>query len=121
MFALASVFALLASSASAFTAPRVARSSSALRMSAEDMVGSLPPVGFFDPLNLSEGKSDVEMKKIREAELKHGRVAMLAFLGIVSGEAVAKGETPFQVLAAAEFFLAAAEFFWPWLKISSRG
>lgn len=99
MFALASVFALLASSASAFTAPRVARSSSALRMSAEDMVGSLPPVGFFDPLNLSEGKSDVEMKKIREAELKHGRVAMLAFLGIVSGEAVAKGETPFQ-----EFF-----------------
>ena len=52
------------------------------------MVGALPPVGFFDPLSLSEGKTDAELKKFREAELKHGRVAMVASLGILTGEAV---------------------------------
>jgi light-harvesting complex I chlorophyll a/b binding protein 1 len=55
-------------------------------MSAEGLVGSLAPVGFFDPLGLSAGKTAGEIKKIREAELKHGRVAMLAFLGILVGE-----------------------------------
>ena len=55
-------------------------------MSAEGMVGSLAPLGFFDPINLSQGKSDAELKKIREAELKHGRVAMLAALGMIVGE-----------------------------------
>merc|ERR1712146_789239 len=32
------------------------------------------------------GKSDAELKKIREAQLKHGRVAMLAALGMIVGE-----------------------------------
>lgn len=59
---------------------------SSLLMSAENLPGALPPVGFFDPLGLSNGKTDGEIKKIREAELKHGRVAMLAFLGILVGE-----------------------------------
>ena len=62
------------------------RRPSFLSMSAKDMVGSLPPVGFFDPLGLSNGKSPQELKKWREAELKHGRVAMLAALGFVVGE-----------------------------------
>ena len=57
-----------------------------LSMSAEGFVGSLPPFGFFDPLGLSNGKSESEIKKWREAELKHGRVSMLAFLGILVGE-----------------------------------
>jgi light-harvesting complex I chlorophyll a/b binding protein 1 len=35
----------------------------------------------FDPLGLSKDKSFKELKKWREAELKHGRVAMLAVLG----------------------------------------
>jgi hypothetical protein len=43
-------------------------------------------VGFFDPLGLSKDKSDEEMKKIREAELKHGRLAMVASLGFLTGE-----------------------------------
>lgn len=35
---------------------------------------------------LSTGKSPIEVKKFREAELKHGRVAMVAVLGILVGE-----------------------------------
>ncbi|KAL7516518.1 hypothetical protein ACHAWX_001527 [Stephanocyclus meneghinianus] len=46
-----------------------------------DQVGITPPVGFFDPLGLSAGKSDATMKYYRESELKHGRVAMAACLG----------------------------------------
>lgn len=81
--------ALVACSASAFSRVGPAKiTSSSLKMSAADMVGQLPPVGFFDPLGLSEGKSDEELKKYREAELKHGRVAMVAALGIFTGEAI---------------------------------
>ena len=48
-------------------------------------------LGEFDPLNLLEGKSKLEVYKYREAELTHGRVAMLATLGFLIGES---GFTP---------------------------
>jgi light-harvesting complex I chlorophyll a/b binding protein 1 len=87
---LALVSLLCAASVSAFSVARPAARASAslVSMSAKDMVGSLPPVGFFDPLNLSEGRTPAEMKKFREAELKHGRVSMLAFIGIIVGETI---------------------------------
>jgi Chlorophyll A-B binding protein len=47
----------------------------------EVVIGITPPVGFFDPLGLSVGKSDATMNYYREAELKNGRVAMAACLG----------------------------------------
>lgn len=54
-------------------------------MGIEDFIGS--PVkaegGFFDPLKLSEGKDDETLRWYRAAELKHGRISMLATLGIV--------------------------------------
>mmetsp|Transcript_7237 Transcript_7237/g.12028 ORF Transcript_7237/g.12028 Transcript_7237/m.12028 type:complete len:212 (-) Transcript_7237:180-815(-) len=57
---------------------------SAISMGVEDMTGM--PVsaegGFFDPLNLSEGKDQETLDFYRAAELKHGRVAMLATLGV---------------------------------------
>mmetsp|Transcript_23340 Transcript_23340/g.38893 ORF Transcript_23340/g.38893 Transcript_23340/m.38893 type:complete len:210 (-) Transcript_23340:115-744(-) len=81
------IAASLLASTAAFSMPAGRMTSSRVSMSAEGLVGSLPPVGFFDPLSLSEGKTDAEMKKIREAELKHGRVAMVAALGILTGEA----------------------------------
>lgn len=47
----------------------------------DTVVGITAPVGYFDPLGLSMGKSDEVMSLYREAELKHGRVAMAACLG----------------------------------------
>jgi hypothetical protein len=39
--------------------------------------GSLPPTGYFDPLKIANDKNT---KYLREAELQHGRIAMLATL-----------------------------------------
>ena len=36
------------------------------------------PGGVFDPLNLAEGEKG---EKLKEAEIKHGRLAMISFLG----------------------------------------
>merc|ERR1711865_894462 len=48
--------------------------------------GALDPVGDFDPLGFSEGKDFETVKQYREAELQHGRVAMLAALGMLVTE-----------------------------------
>jgi len=48
--------------------------------------GALAPMGEFDPLNLLEGKSKEEVYRWREAELAHGRVAMIASLGFLVQE-----------------------------------
>jgi hypothetical protein len=45
-------------------------------------VGSTKPFENFDPLNILEGKSENRIKYTREAELQHGRAAMLATLTI---------------------------------------
>merc|ERR1711966_235839 len=54
----------------------------------ETMPGALDPVGFFDPLGFAEKADENTLKRYREAELTHGRVAMLATLGFLAGEAV---------------------------------
>ncbi|GAB5369483.1 hypothetical protein AAMO2058_001408300 [Amorphochlora amoebiformis] len=48
--------------------------------------GATAPVPYFDPLNLSEGASEATLKRWREAELTHGRVAMLSALGFLVAE-----------------------------------
>merc|ERR1719359_1492940 len=53
---------------------------------AEDMLGVTEPLGFFDPLGISAEVSPGRLLFFREVELKHGRVAMLATLGILVGE-----------------------------------
>tara|TARA_B100000965_G_scaffold94025_1_gene76769 strand:+ start:49 stop:618 length:570 start_codon:yes stop_codon:yes gene_type:complete len=45
-------------------------------------VGSIEPLKNFDPLNVVENAPDNRLKFIREAELMHGRTAMLATVGI---------------------------------------
>eukprot|EP00608_Synchroma_pusillum_P008403 CAMPEP_0198427496 /NCGR_PEP_ID=MMETSP1452-20131203/5950_1 /TAXON_ID=1181717 /ORGANISM="Synchroma pusillum, Strain CCMP3072" /LENGTH=216 /DNA_ID=CAMNT_0044147873 /DNA_START=45 /DNA_END=695 /DNA_ORIENTATION=+ len=53
---------------------------------AAGLPGAIPPLGEFDPLGLSVGKPVGFVKKLQEAELKHGRVCMLAALGILVQE-----------------------------------
>jgi hypothetical protein len=48
--------------------------------------GSLPPVGEFDPLGFAKDTPLATMLQWREAEAQHGRVAMLAVLGMLVTE-----------------------------------
>ncbi len=45
-------------------------------------VGDIKPTGYFDPLRISDNADDNLIKYLREAELHHGRVAMLAGLAL---------------------------------------
>jgi hypothetical protein len=58
---------------------------------AKSMVGSSAPLGFFDPAGFTKGVTKDQYAFFQEAELKHGRVSMLAFLGLVFGELLAGG------------------------------
>lgn len=48
--------------------------------------GALPPSGNFDPAGFTASLSDGEIKRYREAETQHGRVAMLAVFGFLVAE-----------------------------------
>merc|ERR1711904_505744 len=50
------------------------------------LAGITAPLGFFDPLGFSTTVTGGKLLFYREVELKHGRVAMLASLGILVGE-----------------------------------
>ena len=45
--------------------------------------GDIKPFGYFDPALLTTNLSDDSIKYVREAEIQHSRVAMVAFLGLV--------------------------------------
>jgi len=46
-------------------------------------VGVTAPLGYFDPLGFSKGKDEAYFFQLRSAEIKHGRVAMMASIGLV--------------------------------------
>jgi hypothetical protein len=76
-------------SAAAFAPVQSANKATALNaFVAEELPGALAPVGFFDPLGFAEKADEPTMKRYREAELTHGRVAMLAVVGFLVGEKV---------------------------------
>lgn len=51
--------------------------------------GAVAPTGYFDPLGFAQtGISLVDIKRYREAEVMHSRVAMLACVGYLAGEAI---------------------------------
>lgn len=58
---------------------------------AANLPGVLDPTGFFDPAGFAADASESELKRFREAEIMHGRVAMLATVGFLVGES---GATP---------------------------
>mmetsp|Transcript_27635 Transcript_27635/g.46779 ORF Transcript_27635/g.46779 Transcript_27635/m.46779 type:complete len:231 (-) Transcript_27635:46-738(-) len=79
----------LAGSAAAFAPAQTgARSTSLNAFSVDTIPGALAPVGLFDPLGFAEKADEATLKRYREAEVTHGRVAMLAVIGFLVGEAV---------------------------------
>merc|ERR1711966_485103 len=92
----AAAFALFASSCSAFAPTKVAKTSSSLNVAngwvpnenefAFGLPGSLDPVPNFDPLGYAAEANLDTMKLYREAEIQHGRVAMLAVIGMLVTE-----------------------------------
>merc|ERR1719426_262746 len=48
--------------------------------------GAIAPVGEFDPVGFSLNVDELEMNRLREAELTHGRVGMLAAAGFLVQE-----------------------------------
>mmetsp|Transcript_9270 Transcript_9270/g.18672 ORF Transcript_9270/g.18672 Transcript_9270/m.18672 type:complete len:213 (+) Transcript_9270:186-824(+) len=87
----AAAIALLTSSASAFNAfaPKKAAAKAAQPAFTVDTIpGALDPVGLFDPAGFAAKADEPTLKRYREAELTHGRVAMLATVGFLVGEAV---------------------------------
>jgi hypothetical protein len=80
-----------------------------------EMAGVSAPLGFWDPIGFSK---DRKLAVYRAAELKHGRVCMIAFLGMVWSEKShpyfdAWGDGPFVSAAASHFTPTAASNFWP--------
>jgi len=89
-------FVALVSSASAFSPAKIVKTSSALNVAngwtpdanafAWGLPGSIDPVPEFDPFGFAKGADLEKMKTYREAELQHGRVAMLAAVGMLVTE-----------------------------------
>lgn len=48
--------------------------------------GAIAPLGFFDPLGFSKDKELSGAKRLREAEIMHGRVSMMAVIGYLIAE-----------------------------------
>merc|ERR1712183_471746 len=79
----------LIGSADAFAPSLAGKKSTAMNaFTVDSLPGALPPVGFFDPLGFAEKADEGTLKRYREAEVTHGRVAMLAVIGFFVGEAV---------------------------------
>jgi len=76
-------------SAAAFAPQTSGSKSTAVKAFADDLPGALPPTGFFDPFGFVEKADENTLKRYREAEVTHGRVAMLATVGFLVGEQVA--------------------------------
>lgn len=68
-------------------------------MACYGLPGAIAPTGYFDPLGFCQkGISLNDVKRYREAEVQHGRVAMLATVGYLAGEAVSG---PFKITGPA--------------------
>ncbi|CAK9009343.1 unnamed protein product [Durusdinium trenchii] len=47
-------------------------------------IGAMAPLGYFDPAGLCKKGDEATFRQLRAAELKHGRVAMMAAVGAVA-------------------------------------
>mmetsp|Transcript_20838 Transcript_20838/g.32773 ORF Transcript_20838/g.32773 Transcript_20838/m.32773 type:complete len:204 (+) Transcript_20838:75-686(+) len=74
------IFAAALASAAAFAPAPVAQTATALS-AFESELGAQPPIGFWDPLGLLDEAGQGRFDRLRYVEVKHGRIAQLAFLG----------------------------------------
>ncbi len=51
-----------------------------------DLLGALPPVGYFDPAGFSAKATPEQLARYREVEIMHGRFAQMAALGVIVAE-----------------------------------
>jgi hypothetical protein len=89
----------------------------------QEMAGITAPMGLFDPIGMSARVPEGLLLFYREAELKHGRVCMLAVLGLLVGEAgafipilgegIPAGTPAFELPQVAFAQKGAVEAFWP--------
>ena len=84
----ASIIALAGSAAAFAPASNSKKFTSLNSFTVDEIPGALAPVGLFDPLGFADKADEATLKRYREAELTHGRVAMLATLGFLVGEKV---------------------------------
>jgi len=82
---------LIASSA-AFQGPALLAGSRspAVQMRAEGEIGVTPPLGVYDPLNILATPVVYprrDYRRYQELEIKHGRISMLACVGVITTEA----------------------------------
>ena len=77
------LLALALTTVTAFVPSAAPRASTTVRPAVTDMEGISAPIGFFDPLGLAKTGGPETLAWFREAEIKHGRVCMAAFVGLV--------------------------------------
>ena len=75
------ILASLLSAAAAFAPAAKQSTSTAMDMSFESELGVQPPLGLWDPFGLLNGADQERFDRLRYVEIKHGRIAQLAFLG----------------------------------------
>jgi len=83
MMKIAAILALVGSAA-AFAPAQQGRVETAVAGKFDGELGAQAPLGFFDPLNLLEGDNQAAFDRLRETEIKHGRIAMLAVTGYLT-------------------------------------
>jgi len=79
------ILASIVASAAAFAPAQEGRASSAVAAKPfADEVGAMAPLGLYDPLGLTADGSQEKFDLLREYELTHGRVSMLAVVGYLT-------------------------------------
>lgn len=85
LFAFVSLFVGVSAFSTATRVQTRARLQMASGFDPKAQAGASLPFGYFDPLGLAPS-TESGFKKFRESELKHGRVAMIAVLGVLVAE-----------------------------------
>jgi len=80
------IIASLVASAAAFAPAREGRMSTAVNADADltKELGAMAPLGFWDPIGICNDNSKEKFDLLREYELTHGRVSMLAVVGYLT-------------------------------------